>query len=501
MINMTPHSEKKMITVVCPWYYNTSILEYQLNAWNALPDELKDQAHFIVVDDGSPQKLQLPQMDLNFSMARINKDIPWNQPGARNLGAFLADTEFVLFTDIDHEITADALGKAIVKEKDPGTVYMFPRIFNGKQHPSHQCSFVIHKQAFERIGGFDEDFSGHRGHDDSLMRYVIDRNLKRGMIDGILILHGEAMTTCIDRDHKRNALLLESKLQELLKGTYRNGRLRRFEWEVVHQTRRAPLNTQPKRSTDVSTDKIESVLDKLSAPIIHNKRLGEIIFSSMSAIPHLRGPYDKPDHLEIITAHNYPEKSLFEKSLDYLGIDNYTVLQKLLKNHWRNTLKLKWVLGYLESTPNGPENVLFCDADDCILVGDPWDIVKIFNQSSVQLLFMSTSFMGGYACMPQVKQWADRIQFGRYLNSGVYVGKRKFLIKVLREANQYITDDDITEEEYVRLGRGVYNKNLCERLPEYPKGSQDQDILRYIHPQFYPDMQIDWDNALAFRNL
>lgn len=489
------------MTVVCPWYYNTSILEYQLNAWNALPDDLKDQTHFIVVDDGSPGKVQVPQMDLYFSMARIKKDIPWNQPGARNLGAFLADTAYILFTDIDHEITADALGKAIAKEKDPNTVYMFPRIFNGQSHPPHQCSFVIHKQAFERIGGFDEDFSGHRGHDDSLMRYVIDRNLKRDMIDGLLVLHGEARTTCIDRDHTRNALLLKSKLQALVNGTYRNGKKLRFGWDVVHQSRRGLQHTRPKRSADASTDKIKSVLGKLSAPIIHNKRLGEIIFASMRPIPNLRGPYNKPDHLEIITAHNYSEKSLFEKSLDYVGIYNYTVLQQPIINNWRNTLKLKWVLEYLESSPNGPENILFCDADDCILVGDPWDIMKVFNQKNCQLLFMSTSFMGGYACMPEVKQWADRIYFGRYLNSGVYVGKRKFLINVLREANQYITDDDITEQEYVQLGRGVYNKNLCERLPEYPKGSQDQDILRYIHPRFYPDMQIDWDNALAFRNL
>jgi hypothetical protein len=64
-----------------------------------------------------------------------------------------------------------------------------------------------------------------------------------------------------------------------------------------------------------------------------------------------------------------------------------------------------------------------------------------------------------------------------------------------------ITDNDITEEKYRQLGYGVYNMELCERLPEFPKGCQDQDILRYIHPQFYPDMKIDYDNELAFRNI
>lgn len=269
----------------------------------------------------------------------------------------------------------------------------------------------------------------------------------------------------------------------------------------MYEIRRETHHAQSNNSADLNADKIESVLGKLSAPIIHNKRLGEILYASMRKMPHLRGPYHKPDQMEIITAHNYPEISLFEKSLEYVGIDRYTVLQKYLNKPWRNTLKLKWVLNYLESTPAGPEYVLFCDADDCILVGDPSETLKVLKQKQCQLLFMSTSFMGGYACMPEVKQWADRIHFGRYLNSGVYVGKRRFLIDVLREANRYITDDDITEEEYVQLGRGVYNKNLCERLPAYPKGSQDQDILRYIHPLFFPDMQIDTGNALAFRNI
>ena len=80
---------------------------------------------------------------------------------------------------------------------------------------------------------------------------------------------------------------------------------------------------------------------------------------------------ESPDTLEIITCHNYNKKSLFEKSLDYAGIENYTVLHQKLDQPWRNTLKLKWVLHHLESNPNGPENVLFCDADDCILIDDP----------------------------------------------------------------------------------------------------------------------------------
>lgn len=246
---------------------------------------------------------------------------------------------------------------------------------------------------------------------------------------------------------------------------------------------------------------IASVLSKLPAPIIHNKRLGEILYGLMQQVPGLRDRHRKPEALDIITCHDYPTHSLLEKSLDYLGIKGYRRLSEPFDGPWRNTFKLKWLLHHLEDHPGGPENVLFCDADDAVFVGDPFKILEIFRQKNCRLLFMSTSFMGGYACMPAVKQWTDQIRPGRYLNSGVYIGQRDFLLKVLTAANAYITSADITAEESKRLGHGVYNTDLCARLPEYPRGSQDQDILRYIHPQFYPEMQIDYDNVLAFRNL
>jgi hypothetical protein len=246
---------------------------------------------------------------------------------------------------------------------------------------------------------------------------------------------------------------------------------------------------------------IESVFKKLPVPIIHNKRLGEIVYGLMIQVPGLRCRHRKAENLDIITCHDYPATSLLEKSLDYLGIEGYTVLREPFDGPWRNTFKLKWLLNYLERYPYGPPNVLFCDADDAIVVGDPTKILEVFERKRCKLLFMSTSFMGGYACMPEIKRWTDKIRPGRYLNSGVYIGRRDFLVTVLRAANEYITANDITAQESRNLGHGVFNTKLCERVPDYPKGSQDQDILRYIHPQFFPDMQIDFDNELAFRNL
>jgi len=40
-----------------------------------------------------------------------------------------------------------------------------------------------------------------------------------------------------------------------------------------------------------------------------------------------------------------------------------------------------------------------------------------------------------------------------------------------------------------------------ESKPEdYPRGSQDQDIFRYIEPKFYPRIKVDYQNLMAYRS-
>jgi tetratricopeptide (TPR) repeat protein len=207
-----------------------------MRVWNSFPEPIKEHTHFILVDDGSPHPIEPREFDfnLNLTMVRILHDIPWNQPGARNLGAHLAETEYLFFTDIDHEITVKALSEAIHTQKNHRTLYMFHRIFNGVPHSSHPCSFVISKAVFDTLGGFDEDFSGYRGHDDTMFLLNADRYLRRKILSGTLILHGSALTEKLDRDHKRNTELIEHKKKLLRTNNYKNGERLRFDWEITH---------------------------------------------------------------------------------------------------------------------------------------------------------------------------------------------------------------------------------------------------------------------------
>ncbi len=74
----------------------------------------------------------------------------------------------------------------------------------------------------------------------------------------------------------------------------------------------------------------------------------------------------------------------------------------------------------------------FCEDYDEVLYFD-FDIIpnttkNIFESFDCEALFMSTHSTDGYNCMPKVEQWVKTINVpGRYLNSGVYIGKTSFI--------------------------------------------------------------------------
>ena len=134
-----------------------------------------------------------------------------------------------------------------------------------------------------------------------------------------------------------------------------------------------------------------------------------------------------------------------------------------------------------------------CDAIDVIFVDDPQKVIDIFKTFNCDALFMSTHSTDGYNCMPKVKEWVDTVNSkNRYLNSGVYIGKTSFVKEMVEEAMKYAIPHGVTMDDY---------RDYLDSLPEdYPKGSQDQDIFRYIEPKFHPHLKVDYENHMAFRS-
>jgi glycosyltransferase involved in cell wall biosynthesis len=228
------------LTLVYPYYNNPNCLERQLRLWTELPPELSRRVEYLLVDDGSPQPAAVDlHRPINLTLARIKGDKPWNQHGSRNLGLKLAEGEWVVASDIDHLFPADGLGHVLSMPRNPGSVYYFARRREDgtAKHP-HPNSFLIHRQTFWRVGGYDEDFCGHYGKGDIFLRLLFSRSCQIIQLqEPALVEMDDAATPGLIRDTRHNRWLSKWKRWLLKMGKYKNGPTLRFEWEIVNRWR------------------------------------------------------------------------------------------------------------------------------------------------------------------------------------------------------------------------------------------------------------------------
>jgi hypothetical protein len=217
---------------------------------------------------------------------------------------------------------------------------------------------------------------------------------------------------------------------------------------------------------------------------------------------HVKGKLSCPPDLTILLIHNYDYEPLMEKSLRYVGIDNFTVLRPPINGPWVHTVKISAVLNYIKSGACKTEYLLYCDSNDAVLRDDPRKAIQYLKEENCELLFSKTRSKKIYDFLPDVKVWADRVAKehgypGWYINAGVYVARTSFLREVLETAMAYVTETDLPGSAFKRLKD---TGTIYEYLPDFPKGyGCDQTILRYLHPQFYPRMKIDYQGRLALR--
>ena len=240
-------------------------------------------------------------------------------------------------------------------------------------------------------------------------------------------------------------------------------------------------------------------------PIIHDRHIVKGAFEILKSKVE-RNSFKLPDDLTIVTCRNegsmedriishlsgYGDVSILESNLDYLGID--LVVLKDARLPWRNTFKFEMICNYLNSGKCTTEYFMCCDAIDVIFQDDPQTVIDIFESFDCDCLFMSTHGLDGYSCMENVKNFVDKINgdSGRYLNSGVYIGKTSFVKEMFDMAMEYAIPHGVT--------MGGYREYLESKPEDYPRGSQDQDIFRYIEPKFYPRMKVDYQNMMAYRS-
>lgn len=209
-VDVPQGDQPKAVTIVLPYYENPQFLRTQVGWWSTFPEHLKAHLSAIVVDDGSPEK---PAVDVLQGMAqpfpirlfRIQPDIRWNWLAARNIGTHHAADGWLVLTDMDHMVPQSTASALIYGQHDPLTVYGFSRIeHTGEQVNPHSASFLMTRDVFWRIGGYDERFSGHYGSDGQFRRRVL-RKARMQILTDRLVRHeydGDSSTTTYTRKDK-----------------------------------------------------------------------------------------------------------------------------------------------------------------------------------------------------------------------------------------------------------------------------------------------------------
>jgi hypothetical protein len=187
-----------MITVIYTFYGQESMLPL-----------IKEQGlKTVIIDDCSPIPLKPIK---GIDCYRITDDIHWNVTGAKNLGFHVSDG-WIINSDIDHLVTKEVIDQLEAMDKDENTVYLLGREYpKGCAESDVWNVYLIHKSAYDKVGGFDEDFAGNYGYEDILFMDMCRNNLnvvERRDIKVKLMLAGEVN---LSRDASVNDKLYHSK--------------------------------------------------------------------------------------------------------------------------------------------------------------------------------------------------------------------------------------------------------------------------------------------------
>lgn len=169
----------KVLTIVMAVYGQPRMLEKWWETILSYPDRVLHRLRFIIVDDcGDPiaWPSKMVCIEAAISVYRVGKDIPWNQPGARNLGMQQAKTDWCLMLDPDMVLKpeqAQLALDAIEAMKQGQLVKLRLRYTNGVFDDSSPNAYLIHRKDFEAVKGYSESYAGHKGWSDVELMHTL----------------------------------------------------------------------------------------------------------------------------------------------------------------------------------------------------------------------------------------------------------------------------------------------------------------------------------------
>lgn len=158
------------LSIVWSWYGQRQVMEVHWNRLRALDDRIARAVELVLVDDGHPVPLEVPADILErfaHQVIRLDRDVPWNQMTARNIGCHHARGRVLLLLDPD--MVPQSFGKFwyTTGDMEDRTVIRFClRSPDGKVNTTSPNTWLVPKAVWDEVGGYNETYQGHKGWSD-----------------------------------------------------------------------------------------------------------------------------------------------------------------------------------------------------------------------------------------------------------------------------------------------------------------------------------------------
>ncbi len=208
------------------------MLAHWFEKFLAQPQEWRDRVEVIVVDDCGTPKASVPDWP-GIHLFRVTTDIAWNQCGCRNLIAQQATTDRLMLIDPDMTLEEGMLQKLVEESRHlhPGLVFRpaLRHVGDGTfDHTSPNVHMLL-RSDFNVLGGYDEDYCGHKGWSDVQLLRVMQKAMVTRTREDIWFWfhHGDkklpdAQVMKLDRSTKHNKAIHLTKM----------GLLKRLGWQA-----------------------------------------------------------------------------------------------------------------------------------------------------------------------------------------------------------------------------------------------------------------------------
>ena len=212
------------LTIIFNYHKDKEQLDFVMDQWQKANPS--GDLSFIICDTGPHNHTidcdDLRKYNFKIKVLKLDKYLPFNQPLGKNLSMMECDTKWAFITDPDRFLGKDSLDilESCSLEEDVAydfDDYHYDPETGGKASPMerHPNTFLLTKDYFNKVGGYNELFCGSYGFDDAAFREQIVIKT----IPSTYIFHYHLDDDRV-RDTRRNALYyMQGKERPFVSGT------------------------------------------------------------------------------------------------------------------------------------------------------------------------------------------------------------------------------------------------------------------------------------------